>query len=332
MSDPHVHMPSDRPNLLALVVPCFNEEDVLPLTIPKLVEHLGHMAAAGQCAPESFVVFVDDGSIDRTWEAIEQAVAEHPGRVRGIRLAANVGHQAALLAGLDYVNGRCDASISIDADLQDDLSAMPRMMAEYQKGAELVLGVRESRDVDTWYKRNTALAFYRALRLMGVDLVENHADFRLMSASALRHLSQFSEFNLFLRGIVPLLHRRIATVTYDRGERLAGDTKYPTRKMMSLAWNGVTSFSVQPLRFISAMGFLVFFSTLFMLAYAVIGVIAGGTVPGWASVVIPLYLLGGMLMISIGMVGEYVAKLFLEVKQRPRFFIDTVVGDPTRNE
>lgn len=322
----------DRPCHLAIVVPCFNEEDVLPLSIPTLLQKLRDMIDADQCTKDSYVVLVDDGSSDRTWDIIEEAVNGHVGSFRGLRLARNVGHQAALLAGLDYANGRCDAAISIDADLQDDINAMPRMIEAYRSGAELVLGVRESRDVDTWFKRNSAMGFYRTLRWMGVDLVENHADFRLMSASALRHLSEFSEYNLFLRGLVPMLHSRIETVTYDRSERAAGETKYPTRKMLSLAWNGITSFSVQPLRFISAMGFLVFFITLALLAYAMVGVFSGQVIPGWASVVIPLYLLGGLLMISLGMVGEYIAKLFLEAKQRPRFFVDTIVGDPTRNE
>lgn len=322
----------EAPCHLAIVVPCYNEADVLPLTVPTLLSKLRDLIDDEQCTSDSYVVFVDDGSSDRTWEIIDACVAQSAGLIRGIRLACNVGHQAALLAGLDYATGRCDAAISIDADLQDDINVMTQMIDAYREGSELVLGVRASRDVDTWFKRNSAVGFYRGLRWMGVDLVENHADFRLMSDIALRHLNEFSEHNLFLRGLVPMLHRDVATVTYDRSERAAGDTKYPTRRMLSLAWNGVTSFSVQPLRFISAMGFIVFFATLIMSAYAISGLVSGQALPGWASVVIPLYLLGGLLMISIGMVGEYVAKLFLEAKERPRFFVDTVVGDPTRNE
>ncbi len=332
MSHPDLRERQEKPCLLAIVVPCFNEEDVLPLSIPKLLGQLEEMIGSGRCSEESYVVFVDDGSRDTTWALIDQSVKAHQGKIRGVRLARNVGHQAALLAGLNYVDGRCDAAISIDADLQDDITAMARMVDEFRQGAELVLGVRDSRDVDTWFKRNTALGFYRLLRLMGVELVENHADFRLMSSMALQNLGQFSEHHLFLRGLVPMLHQRIATVTYDRSERAAGETKYPTRKMLSLAWNGITSLSVQPLRFISALGFLVFLATLCMLTYAIASVLSGSVIPGWASVVIPLYLLGGLLMISIGMVGEYIAKLFLEVKNRPRFFIDTVIGDPRRND
>ncbi len=317
---------------MAIVVPCYNEEDVLPLSLPALLTKMADMMSAGQCTKDSYILLIDDGSQDATWRLIEKSVSESGGSIQGIRLARNVGHQAALMAGLDHVTGRCDAAISIDADLQDDIEAMSRMIDAYRQGAELVLGVRDSREVDTWFKRNSAVGFYKVLRWMGVDLVENHADFRLMSAQALRNLGQFSEYNLFLRGLVPMLHQRIETVTYDRSERTAGETKYPMRKMLSLAWNGMTSFSVQPLRFISAMGFLVFLATLVMLAYALIGLFSGQVIPGWASVVIPLYLLGGLLMISLGMVGEYIAKLFLEVKQRPRYLIDTVIGDPTRNE
>ena len=317
---------------LAIVVPCYNEEAVLPQSLPSLLTKLAGMIDAGYCTKDSYILLVDDGSADATWSIIEDYVVDNAGTVLGIRLARNVGHQAALLAGLEHVTGRCDAAISIDADLQDDINTMSRMVDAYREGAELVLGVRASRDVDTWFKRNSAIGFYKVLRLMGVDLVENHADFRLMSAQSLRNLSQFTEYNLFLRGLVPMLHQRIETVTYDRCERTAGETKYPMRKMLSLAWNGMTSFSVQPLRMISTMGFLVFFATMIMLAYALIGLFSGQVIPGWASVVIPLYLLGGLLMISLGMVGEYIAKLFLEVKQRPRYLIDTVIGDPTRND
>jgi hypothetical protein len=237
-----------------------------------------------------------------------------------------------LLCGLDYVTDHCDAAISIDADLQDDLAAIPMMIWEYRKGAELVLGVRELREMDTWFKRTTALGFYKFMRLLGVDLVENHADFRLMSSRALRNLRHFPETNLFLRGLPPLLHRKVATVTYRRNKRLAGETKYPLPKMLALAWNGITSFTVVPLRMISAVGGLVFLASLFMIAYAVIGVLTDKVLPGWTSVVIPLYLLGGLIMLSIGVVGEYIGKMFLEAKRRPRFLVDTVVGEPADND
>lgn len=313
--------------LIALVVPCYNEGEILEITIPRLLKLLDELLAKQQCSRSSFVVLIDDGSRDNTWDLIAKSSAEHPGQIRGLSLACNVGHQGALLAGLDYVTGKCDAAISVDADLQDDLAVIPSMIEEWRNGAELVLGIRESREVDGWFKRNTALGFYKLMRSMGVNLVENHADFRLMSSLTLRNLQQFPETNLFLRGLTPMLHRRMAVVTYKRAERLAGETKYPLRKMLSLAWNGITSFSVVPLRLVSFTGFLVFLASLFMIAYAVIGLVGGKTLPGWTSVVIPLYLLGGLVMLSIGVVGEYVGKVFLETKRRPRFLIDTVVGE-----
>ena len=313
--------------VLAIVVPCFNESEMLGITIPSLLQLLDELSADSVCARESFIVLVDDGSKDNTWELIAGAAAGSPGRIRGLRLACNVGHQGALLAGLDYVTGKCDAAVSMDADLQDDLSVISLMIEEWRKGAELVLGVRESREVDGWFKRNTAIGFYRLMKWMGVELVENHADFRLLSDRALHNLRQFPETNLFLRGLISMVHHQVATVTYKRARRLAGETKYPLRKMLALAWNGITSFSVVPLRLVTLAGFLVFLASLFMIAYAVIGLISGRTLPGWTSVVVPLYLLGGLVMLSIGVVGEYVGKLFLEAKRRPRFLIDGIVGE-----
>jgi glycosyltransferase involved in cell wall biosynthesis len=312
---------------LAIVVPCYNESEVFSLTLEKLLSTLDLLITDDGCARDSFIVFIDDGSKDSTWDQIEIATQQFPRRVRGVRLARNVGHQGALLAGLEYVTGRCDAAISIDADLQDDLNAMHGMIREYKNGAEMVLGVRDARDVDTWFKRNTALAFYRVMRIMGVDLVENHADFRLMSSKALKNLARFPEFNLFLRGMTPLLHKRIATVTYSRGARAAGESKYPLRKMLALAWNGITSFSVMPLRMISMLGAIVFLGSLAMSVYALVGAVVGANLPGWTSITVPLYLLGGMIMLSVGIVGEYLGKLFLEVKGRPRFLVDFIAGE-----
>ena len=325
-------MKSEKMPTIAIVVPCYNEGEVLDITIPRLVSTVDDLIVNHGCSLHSFIVLVDDGSRDNTWELIAAAASRNPGRVRGLRLAANVGHQGALLSGLEYATGRCDAAVSIDADLQDDLAAIPRMIQEYRQGAEIVLGVRESRDVDTFFKRNTALAFYKLMRLMGVDLVENHADFRLMSSGVLSHLHLFTESNLFLRGLPPLLHKQISTVSYRRAERVAGETKYPLRKMLALAWNGITSFSIVPLRLISAIGGLIFLFSLLMVTYAAIGMLTGKALPGWTSIVVPLYLLGGLLMLSIGVVGEYMGKVFLEVKRRPRFLIDTIVGEPSKHE
>lgn len=312
---------------LAIVVPCFNEEAALPACVQALAAFLDSARDRGEISADSFIVLVDDGSRDGTWMGIEEAARRYPGMVRGIRLARNVGHQGALLCGLTYVTDRCDAAVSIDADLQDDVEAIREMIALFQEGKEIVLGVREAREVDTWFKRTTAVGFYRVMRWMGVDLVENHADFRLMSNAALRNLREFPEVNLFLRGLVPLLHQRVGVVYYRRRERVAGESKYPLRKMLSLAWNGITSFSVMPLRLVTLMGALVFFVSLGLAGYAFWGWASGRALPGWTSTVIPMYLLGGLLMLSLGVVGEYVGKVFLEAKRRPRFLVDRLLGD-----
>lgn len=317
---------------IALVVPCFNESEVLVVTTSRLIHLLDEMIRNGEIHEKSYIVYVDDGSSDSTWNLLLAVASQNSGRIIGIRLACNAGHQKALLCGLEYVTNACDAAVSLDADLQDDLHAVPKMVERFANGAELVLGVRESREVDTWFKRTSALGFYKAMRFLGVDLVENHADFRLMSSRVLINLNQFSESNLFLRGLMPLLHNKVEVVTYNRGERLAGETKYPLRRMLSLAWNGVTSFSAIPLRMISAIGSLVFFASLGMVAYALLSWWSGRTLPGWTSVVIPLYLLGGLIMLCIGVVGEYVSKLFMEVKRRPRYLIDAITGETDSNE
>lgn len=317
--------------LVALVVPCYNEEEVLPVTLETLGETLGDMVREGLVDPRSFAVFIDDGSRDATWALIEQAAAAHAGRFRGVRLARNAGHQAALLAGLEYVQGRCDASVSLDADLQDDVAVIASMVRRFNDGAEMVLGVRNSRDTDTWFKRTTANGFYRMMRLLGVTIQENHADYRLMSAKAMANLERFSEANMFLRGIVPLLHGRVDLVHYARKSREAGTTKYPLGKMLALAWNGVTSFSTAPLRIIMYTGAVIFLVSLALAVYALWGALSGHSVPGWASIVVPLYVLGGLLMLSIGIVGEYLGKVFLEAKRRPRYFIDAVTHEEARH-
>jgi polyisoprenyl-phosphate glycosyltransferase len=325
-------MPSDlpvsaahgAPLTIAIVCPCYNESEVLPISMPRLLALLGELVKVHGCAADSYIVLVDDGSRDTTWSLINAASCHFPGRVRGIRLSHNAGHQNALMAGLNYVTGRCDAAISMDVDLQDDLAAIPRMVAEYRAGAEIVLGVKRSRSADSWAKRLTAKTFYKGMQWMGVDLVENHADCRLLSSKALKNLSQFPEYLLFLRGLQPLLHSKIATVTYDLEARLAGQSKYNVKKMLSLAWNGITSFSTMPLRVISWVGALVFAISLVFAAIALVKALSGQTLPGWASITIPLYLLGGLIVLSIGIVGEYVAKIFLEVKGRPRFLIDEI--------
>jgi glycosyltransferase involved in cell wall biosynthesis len=305
---------------LSIVVPCFDEEEVLPETIGRLRTLFDRLRADGRIDSESEILFVDDGSRDGTWHVIRQAHAQDK-TIRGVKLSANRGHQTALLAGLFAASG--DAVISIDADLQDDLSAIERMLETYRGGKDVVYGVRASRTVDTRFKRGSAGLYYRMLSALGVDIVENHADFRLLSRRALDALMQFSEVNLFLRGIVPLIGYPSAIVYYDRGVRFAGRTKYSLRRMLSLAADGVTSFSAFPLRLIALLGIAVSMLSGAMIAWVLwIKLFSGRAVPGWASSVIPVYLLGGIQLLSIGVLGEYVAKLYFEAKRRPRYFIE----------
>lgn len=300
---------------------------MLPITFGTIGDFLQELVDQGLCAPDSYLVFVDDGSKDKTWSLILERSGREPDRFRGLKLASNAGHQNALLSGLYYVTNRCDISVSIDADLQDDLNAIREMIAAYQAGAELVLGVRKSRDTDTSFKRNTAHCFYKTMKWLGVNLVEHHADFRLMSNVALQNLMQYRERNLFLRGLVPILHQDIAFVYYDRLERVAGVSKYPLSKMLMLAWNGVTSFSVKPLRVITAVGLIVFGCSLLLTVYALLGSAVGKVVPGWTSTVVPIYLIGGLNMSAIGILGEYIGKIFIEVKRRPRFVVDRLTAE-----
>jgi polyisoprenyl-phosphate glycosyltransferase len=319
-----VHTSRSCPRL-AVIVPCFNEAVALPSTIEILLRKLDELAVSGRCARDSCLVLVDDGSVDKTWEIIRKAVACANGRVIGIRLAVNAGHQYALIAGIDHVAQRCDVSITIDADLQDDPATMDKMLAAYEAGAEIVLGVKSSRTgADTLFKRLTARLFYRLMRFLGVDLVEQHADHRLMSRSAMRNLARFPEHHLFLRGLVKRLHGRIEYVSYVILPRSAGETKYSLRKMLSLAWNGVTSFSIVPLRLIAAMGGLIFIIASGLALHALAAAFAGAAVPGWASITVPLYMLGGLILLSLGVVGEYIGKIFIEVKRRPRYLVDCV--------
>lgn len=309
------------PIRLAIVVPCYNEEEVLPETNRRLLALLTQMQSQQLVTADSSVHFVDDGSRDRTWALIGELSAADP-RIHGIKLSRNRGHQAALLAGLMTVEG--DALVSIDADLQDDVSVIEKMVREFVGGAEVVYGVRDSRETDSVFKRNTALAYYGLMRKMGVDLVHNHADFRLLGRRAVEALRQYGEINMFLRGIVPLIGYRAATVKYDRAERFAGVSKYPLRKMLAFAIEGITSFSIVPLRLITLLGFLVSGFSFAMILFIIYGtLVMHAVIPGWASSVVPIYFLGGIQLLSIGILGEYVAKIYLETKQRPRYFIES---------
>ncbi len=308
---------------LAIVVPCFNEEAVLGRTAVALLEVLDRLLQSGKISAASQICFVDDGSSDRTWALIEDC-ARRDSRVHGIKLSRNHGHQKALLAGL--MNVAADAIVSIDADLQDDVGVIETMVDELKGGKHVVLGVRLDRSADSWRKRIFAESYYRLLKRMGVDLVFNHADYRLLSRRALDTLKEYSEVNLFLRGVIPTIGFPTAIVTYDRKERFAGETKYTLRKILSLAVEGVTSFSALPLRMIAALGIAVFFGSL-LLSIWVIGIrlFSEDIVPGWASSVLPMYFLGGVQLLSIGIVGEYVAKIYMETKRRPRFIVEKII-------
>lgn len=308
---------------LSIVVPCYNEESVLPETAKRLSELLEKLVASAAVDGTSRIYFVDDGSKDATWSLITALAARLP-RIKGIKLSRNCGHQLALLAGLLTVPG--DAVISIDADLQDDLGAIEHMIDAHAKGSEIVFGVRRKRDTDTLLKRFTAEGYYRLLGVLGVEVVFNHADYRLMSRKALNALSAYEEVNVFLRGLIPQLGFRTSTVYYDRTERFAGESKYPLRKMLSLAWNGITSFSPTPLRIITGLGFIIAMVSLLLSIWALsVRLLGYYTVPGWASSVVAFYFLGGLQLFSIGLIGEYLAKIYLEVKRRPRFLIETTI-------
>lgn len=306
--------------ILYLVIPCYNEEAVLPETASRLRRKLAALTASGRVSEESRIVFVNDGSRDATWEIISRLHTEDP-VFRGIDLSRNRGHQNALLAGLETVREECDAAISLDADLQDDIDAIDAMVDKYLEGYDIVLGVRSSRKTDTAFKRGTALAFYRLMRAMGVEMTYNHADYRLMSRRALAGLSQFREVNLFLRGIVPMVGYRTATVEYERGERFAGESKYPLKKMLSFALEGITSLSIKPIRMITALGLLTFLVSIGMLIYTLVRYFIGATVIGWPSILISVWALGGLQLLAIGVIGEYIGKIYLETKGRPRYIV-----------
>ena len=309
-----------NPIRLAIIVPCYNEEDVLPETSVRLTALLQDMQSKQLISSDSYALLVDDGSRDNTWKLIEQL---HGSSVmfRGLKLSRNFGHQNALLAGLHHADD-ADILISIDADLQDDLNAMYEMLNKYREGYDIVYGVRDDRSTDTLFKRKTALAFYKMLSLMGVESVYNHADYRLISRRAMDAFKDFTEANLYLRGMVPMLGFKSASVYYKRGERFAGTSKYNFRKMFSFAWNGVSGLSVKPLHFVAFCGFFVFSLSILLTLYALIAYINYKTAPGWASTVIPIYFLGGIQLLCIGLIGEYIAKIYREVKNRPRFIIE----------
>ena len=319
-------MDQENGTRLYIVVPCYNEEEVLPETARRLREKLEGLIGAGILSPESRVLFVNDGSRDRTWEIIEQLHRACP-LFSGVDLSRNRGHQNALLAGLMTAKDRCDAAISMDADLQDDISAVDAMVDKFRQGCDIVYGVRSSRKKDTFFKRFTAEGFYRLMNFLGAETVFNHADYRLMSRRALEGLSQFREVNLFLRGIVPMIGYTSAVVEYERGERFAGESKYPLKKMLSFAMEGITSLSTKPIRYITALGFFIFVVAIVMLIYSIVRWAMGETIIGWASVMCSVWAIGGLILLSLGVIGEYIGKIYLETKGRPRFIIRQVLED-----
>ena len=311
---------SSRSSVIAIVVPCYNESSILNDTAHVLSGKLDEMNRAGQIDASSMIVFVDDGSTDETWQIIEQLHSEKPGRYFGIRLAANRGHQAALLAGLMEARTFADAVISMDADLQDDVNVLPEFVEEYRSGHDIVYGVRSDRATDTFFKRTSAQFFYRFLAWMGVKTIYNHADFRLMSARALAALADYPEVNLYLRGLVPLIGFRQAVVTYKRKASVR-PTRYPLTKMILLAWDGITSFSIRPIRLITLIGLLALAVCITVLLYVLYSKFFGYTVAGWTSLTIIVLLFSGIQLVSIGVIGEYIAKTYMEVKHRPRYLV-----------
>lgn len=313
-------------NRLYVVIPCYNEEDVLPETSKRLKEKMAQLVDAGKIASNSRICLVNDGSIDRTWEIINELHSQDA-VFSGINLSRNRGHQNALLAGLMTVMDKADMVISMDADLQDDINAMDEMVDKYLNGVDIVYGVRSSRAKDTFFKKFTAESFYRLMSAMGAKTVFNHADYRLLSKRALQGLAGFTEVNLFLRGVVPLVGYKSDVVYYERGERFAGESKYPLSKMLAFAIEGITSLSIQPIRMITHLGLLLFIVSLGMLAYSIVRHLQGNTIPGWSSLMVSLWFIGGLVLLSLGIVGEYVGKIYLEAKGRPRYIIESFIDE-----
>lgn len=307
--------------IIGVILPCYNEELVLKETSNRINKVLTDLVDKDIISQDSFAVFVDDGSSDKTWLLIEKNVTELS-HIKGLKLAGNVGHQKALLAGLLTFKDESDALISIDADLQDDISVIEEIITKFKTGVDVVYGVRKERKTDTYFKRNTALLFYNIMKKMKVNIIHNHADYRLCSKRVLNALSEFDEVNLFLRGIIPSIGFKKDFVYYDRLERFAGESKYPFKKMASFAWNGITSFSNYPLKVVTIIGFLIFFVCILMTGYALFSLFSNNVVPGWLSTVLPMYFLGGVQLFCFGILGEYIGKIYLEVKKRPRYFID----------
>ena len=316
---------------LIIIIPCYNEQEVLPITAPMFLEKLKQLSAQGKISPDSRIMFVNDGSKDATWDIITRLSQEDEHYI-GISQSRNRGHQNAVLAGLMEAKDICDITISIDCDGQDDINAMDKMVDEYLGGCEVVYGVRSSRKTDTFFKRNTAQGFYKLLNAMGAEVVYNHADYRLVSSRVLQEFANFKEVNLFLRGMFPLVGFRSTSVPYERNERIAGKSHYSLRKMLALAFDGITSLSIKPIKMIFGMGMLIAFVSFIGVIWAVVEQLLGNTVSGWASTVCIICFLSGVQLISIGVIGEYIGKIYMEVKQRPRYIISERTYDVQKKD
>lgn len=315
---------------LAVVVPCYNEEEMLPISSEELRKVLDDLIAKNKISKDSCILFVDDGSKDRTWSLIEKEHSEHDS-VLGLKLAGNVGHQFALTAGLLKAREFADVTISIDADLQDDTGVFEEMIDKYHEGCDIVYGVRNKRKTDTFFKRFTAQSFYRVMSFMGAKTIYNHADFRLMSARSLDCFAEYKEKNLYLRGIVPLIGFKTDCVYYERKERVAGESKYPLKKMLALAIEGITSFSTKPIQMVTWLGIIIVFLSILAFVYALVSFIFFSVEPGWTSLMVSVWFLGGVQLVSIGLIGQYIGKIYMEVKNRPRFNIETFLSDKDNN-
>ena len=312
--------------ILAIVVPCYNEAEILEETNKKLLAVLSELTHSHNVSDRSFVLLVDDGSVDPTWDVIETLASQNK-NITGLKLSQNMGHQTALIAGIERVADKCDCLVTIDADLQDDVKAIKSMLNAFQNGTDIVYGVRSNRDTDSFIKKMTAEFFYKLMRILGVNIVFNHADYRLMSNRAVKSFLQFSESNIFIRGIIPLIGFKSGEVYYKRKERLGGESKYPFRKMLAFAWEGITSFNTLPLKIITMMGVAIFFLSFAMTGWVFYtAIFTDKAIQGWASTVIPIYFIGGIQLLSLGIVGEYIGKIYREVKRRPRYFVEKSIG------
>ena len=314
----------EKSPILAVVVPCYKEEAVLHETHKRLSQLFDRLIQSRQISPESYILYVNDGSTDQTWPIIKE-LHRNAAYACGLNLAGNVGHQNALLAGLNAVKDHCEIAISIDADLQDDIQVIPDMISSYKAGNDIVYGVRKERKTDTFFKRTTAQGFYKVMEMMGVKTVYNHADFRLMSKRAVEQFSKYQETNLFLRGMMPLIGYQTDCVYYDRKERVAGESKYPLKKMLALAFNGISSFSVKPISMILGAGVIIVILSILAAIYALISYCTGHVVPGWTSLILSIWFLGGIQLMAVGLVGQYIGKIYIEVKHRPRYNIEKVL-------